>query len=454
VAPHGLEEGAHVELSKPVLELALGQPVQFPLFSSTVRGDDKPGDLLTVSSEQLLQLPPLHTVLRGGKRSTGPKHVPVTLATRCTEIGTLELFCVAVDGNNRWRLEFNIRELVKEAPRREDDDAEAEALTDVWPEAQVQEAALLIRGTFSADNEPQPEPKELTKALEAALESSRDKWPTGLCRRLWEFLAEVAENRRRSPQHVTRWYHLAGYCLRPGFGDSLDRFRVEQLWKLLHAPRKDAAGRQQPPAPEGGADAWIMWRRVCGGLNAALQLNLFERLKAVLLPKGKVIVRPTANELAEMWRAVASLERLDAKHKQALGEALLPQLRRRPAPTYTFWSLTRLGARVLLYGPLNTIVHPHIAQGWLDQLLSFEPSNDSERFGWGFCLAQLARQTGQRGLDVDEPYRDKVLAALRKAHVPADWSRMVAEVVAMESEERSQMFGEALPVGLRLAQAE
>jgi len=148
------------------------------------------------------------------------------------------------------------------------------------------------------------------------------------------------------------------------------------------------------------------------------------------------------------------LERLDAKHKQALGEALLLQLRRRPAPTYTFWSLTRLGARVLLYGPLNTIVHPHIAQGWLDQLLSFEPSNDSERFGWGFCLAQLARQTGQRGLDVDEPYRDKVLAALRKAHVPAEWSRMVAEVVAMESEERSQMFGEALPVGLRLAQAE
>jgi DNA-K related protein len=93
-------------------------------------------------------------------------------------------------------------------------------------------------------------------------------------------------------------------------------------------------------------------------------------------------------------------------------------------------------------------------QGWLDQLLPFEPVNDSERFGWGFCLAQLARQTGQRGLDLDETYRDKVLARLRAAAVPAEWSRMVAEVVAMEGEERSQLFGEALPVGLRLVQEE
>ena len=64
------------------------------------------GKLLQVGQGQLLQLPPLHTVLRGGKRS-GTKSVPVTLAARCTEIGTLELWCVARDSANRWRLEFN-----------------------------------------------------------------------------------------------------------------------------------------------------------------------------------------------------------------------------------------------------------------------------------------------------------------------------------------------------------
>jgi len=105
-----------------------------------------------------------------------------------------------------------------------------------------------------------PTPQELTKALEAALEAGRDKWPTGLCRRLWDFLSEVAENRRRSPQHTTRWFHLVGFCLRP-VSAILDKFRVEQLWKMMHAVRKDpASGRPLPPQPDGGADAWIMWR--------------------------------------------------------------------------------------------------------------------------------------------------------------------------------------------------
>ena len=95
-------------------------------------------------------MPPLHTVLRGGKRS-GTKQVPVTLAARCTAIGTLELFCVAKDGNNRWRLEFNVRDIVQETRERGEEDAEMRSsdVTDVWPEAQVQEAAPAIRVVYT-----------------------------------------------------------------------------------------------------------------------------------------------------------------------------------------------------------------------------------------------------------------------------------------------------------------
>jgi hypothetical protein len=225
VVPQHMEEGQDVILDKPELELALGQPVTFPLYTSTVRADDKAGDVLTVAPDRLLQMPPLHTVLRGGKR-TGAKHVPVTLAARSTAIGTLELFCVAKEGGNRWRLEFNIRDLVKPPPVREaagDEPDGAASVTDVWPEAQVQEAARLIRAVYQDGGEP----RDLTKALEAALDAPRHEWPTGLCRRLWEFLSEVADERRRSPAHLTRWSNLVGYCLRPGFGDPLDRFRIE-----------------------------------------------------------------------------------------------------------------------------------------------------------------------------------------------------------------------------------
>jgi molecular chaperone DnaK (HSP70) len=458
VVPQHLEEGQDVELPKPELELALGQPVMFPLYTSTVRSDDKAGDLLHLKPEQLLQLPPLHTVLRGGKRS-GTKSVPVTLAAKVTAIGTLELYCVAREGGNRWRLEFNIRDVVQEPGERRAGEEAGEGertITDVWVETQVQETGRLIRATYKgpAPGETAPAPPELTRALETALEATRHEWPTGLCRRLWDFLAEVAEERRQTLHHLTRWHNLVGWCLRPGFGDPMDRYRVEQLWKIIFTPPRRDGGKPLHLA-DAGADYWIMWRRVAAGLNASLQQSLLDRLRNTLVPaKGKVIVKPNPNELAEMWRASGSLERIDPKFKIDLGNTLLKVLRRSPVPSYGFWTLTRLGARVLLYGPLNAIVHHQVVQGWLEVLLPFEPANESERMGWAFCLSQLARRTGQRALDVDDSHRQSVLTVLRSLQIPQHWVDMVENVVERESDEQSQMLGDALPIGLRLVQSD
>jgi molecular chaperone DnaK (HSP70) len=445
VAPRHMEEDKEIVLGEPRLELTLGQPVLFPLYTSTVR-DDKAGEVLTVSPDQLLHLPPLTTVLRAGKRSGGgAKQVPVTLAARTTAVGTLELYCVAIDGGNRWRLEFNTREVVSDEPLSAEPEATGGAI-EVVPEQIVQTAAQLVHGTFGSENHPPP--KELTRALEHALEMGRDEWPTGLCRRLADFLMEVADGRTTSPAHRVRWFNLLGFGLRPGFGDPIDRFRVEQLWKLFTAPKPGGP----PPPPEGGADAWIMWRRVAGGLTTPHQQVLFDRVRTLLLPtKGKGVTKPAANEFAEMWRTVASLERLDPKVKTQLGETLLKLTRRSPVPTFAFWSLTRIGARVLLYGPLNMVLHPETVGPWIDALLSFEPGNESETRDWAFCLSQLGRRTGQRALDIDDGRRKTVLTVLRGLDIPTAWPRMVEEVVAAEGAERSRLFGESLPIGLGLA---
>jgi hypothetical protein len=457
VVPRKLEEGQEVKLDKPALELALGQPVAFPLYSSTIRGQDQAGDVLRLRPEQLLSLPPLRTILRGGKRS-GTKRVAVRLSACCTEIGTLELWCTACEGGNRWRLEFNVRDLVD--PREtsiQANDGEAESqrgIKDLWPELQVQEMSELVRACYHGQNR-RPAPRELTRAIETAADASRENWPTAVCRRLWDVLEEVAEERAQSPAHLARWYYLVGYCLRPGFGDTLDRFRVERLWKLVHAPQRPTRTGQNAAAAarpsEGSADYWIMWRRVAGGLNAQLQHGLFDRLRPILVPaKGKPAMKPSANEFAEMWRAAASLERLDVKQKEALGQSLLKSIRRSPVPTYAFWSLTRLGARVLLYGPLNAVLHPEIVEHWLDALRAFLPGHSSERVAWAFCLAELARRSGQRALDVDEEHCQRVVEILRAQDVPPHWTRMVVEVTEGEREEQSELFGESLPVGLRL----
>jgi hypothetical protein len=371
------------------------------------------------------------------------KRVPVTLAARCTEIGTLELYCVGKEGN-RWRLEFNVRDVLQEAD--EEDAVVPVGVAEVFPEERVTVAADAIRATYSEEG---ANPRELVRDLEASLEAGRGEWPTGLCRRIAECLQDVAENRGRSPAHLARWYNLVGFCLRPGFGDPLDRYRVEAVWKLIAAGASSAAAR---PIPEGGADYWILWRRLAGGLNTAMQQQLFSKVRPVLLPsKTKQVSKPHANEYAEMWRAAAALERIDAKSKEGLAEVLLKQVKRPPIPTYAYWALTRLGARVPLYGPLNTVVHPDVASGWVEQLLAAPPEADGDRLGWAFALAQLARRSGLRAVDLPDDERERVVRALQGSTVPAAWPKMVEEVVRPEGADRSDLFGESLPIGLRLA---
>lgn len=447
VVPQHLEEGSEIVLDEPHLELALGQPVTFPLFTSTVRGKDRPGQVLQLEPRQLLRLPPLHTILRGGKRS-GTKSVPVKLAARLTEIGTLELSCLARHGDNRWRLEFNTREVLRE---EESAASPRETVQDVWEEDRLQQAASVVRNAFGDHNETAV--KDVVRNVETVLEASREQWPLAVCRRLWDFLAEVAAHRRKTPAHLARWYNLAGWCLRPGFGDPLDRHRVEHLWKLLHS-LAGKPGQAALRVGEGGPEWWILWRRVAGGLPAALQNSLWDRLRPILLPakSGKALpYKPGPHELAEMWRAAASLERLDLRWKQQLGETLLREFRRPPVSQHVFWALTRLGSRRLVYGPLNAVLHPDVVQSWVETLLRFSPGNDSERQSWQFCLAQITQRTGQRALDISEGLRQQTVQRLRETRASDRLVSIVEEGSALDAAEQKQMLGDTLPIGLKLA---
>jgi hypothetical protein len=96
------------------------------------------------------------------------------------------------------------------------------------------------------------------------------------------------------------------------------------------------------------------------------------------------------------------------------------------------------------------VLHHQVAEKWIESIVGFEPGHPSERMAWAFCLAQLARRSGQRALDIDDSHRQSVLNVLRAQQVAEHWTRMVEEVSELEGEEQSQMFGESLPIGLRL----
>jgi hypothetical protein len=103
-----MEEGTEARVADREFGLVVGEPAEFRFLSSSVRKQDQIGSLIEDWGDDLQEQSPLEVTLKlEGQEDTV---LPVRLESRVTEIGTLELWCVARDSGERWRLEFNIRE--------------------------------------------------------------------------------------------------------------------------------------------------------------------------------------------------------------------------------------------------------------------------------------------------------------------------------------------------------
>jgi hypothetical protein len=446
IVPQGLEEGERVSIEAPGLELQLGEPVAFPLFTSTVRPHDAAGEVLAVRPGQLEELPALTSILRGGKRA-GRKRIAVRLEAQLTEIGVLELYCAARDGHNRWRLQFQTRA----NPSLEAEDGAASspnAVVETWSEEQLSQARDALRSAFHcAQGKADPRRAvQLPSRLESALGAPRAEWPTSMLRALWETLLESADGRKLSPEHESRWYNFSGYFLRPGCGDPLDPYRVELLWKTIHG------GVVHSKADRAWIEYWILCRRVAGGLGPSRQAEVGKKL-LTYLPVGGARRSPRrvgGHEEAEIWRAAASLEHLAEETKIALGRRLLQELRSPAVESFVFWSLARIGTRSPFYGPANVVVPTGEVESWIEALLGVVGLEQSRRLDLDFALAQLARMTGDRARDVDPDLRARVLERLGNDEAPTHWRRIVEEAQLLDVSEQGRLLGDTLPPGLRV----
>ncbi|HTL32441.1 MAG TPA: Hsp70 family protein [Kofleriaceae bacterium] len=110
VAPQGLEEGSTVELPDDELGLVVGETSTFRFFAAATRKDDGAGALVDADADGVVELDPVEKLVAAeGERKPGDM-VPVRLEAHVTEVGTLELWCVARDGQGRWKLEYSVRE--------------------------------------------------------------------------------------------------------------------------------------------------------------------------------------------------------------------------------------------------------------------------------------------------------------------------------------------------------
>ncbi len=110
VAPQGLEEGSTVELPDDELGLIVGETSNFRFFAAATRKDDTAGALVDADAEGITELDPVEKLVEADAERKAGDLVPVRLEAQVTELGTLELWCVARDGRGRWKLEYSVRE--------------------------------------------------------------------------------------------------------------------------------------------------------------------------------------------------------------------------------------------------------------------------------------------------------------------------------------------------------
>ena len=469
--PKGSEPGQEVLLKDRIFALRLGQPVRFNLFTALADAPDQApataGELVTLAGDQFAPLPPIAIVLRAAYAShTGSagqlalKDIPVQLAAALTEVGTLEVHCVSLaDPQQRWLLEFDLRHAPQPAAPTAADNA-TNANPDAQLSARLRDAIDKIDRIFGTGTGTQPATAKEVKSLRAQIEKilgERERWTTPELRPLFDALWARARGRRRSAEHERVWLNLAGYCLRPGFGDPLDDWRVQQLWTQF------APGVQHSKDKQVCAEWWTLWRRVAGGLPAPEQARLLDDFAHNLLHNERGSEAGTAPPVKgsdeDMLRLGAALERIPVAYKTEIGDWLLGRIQKSisavaqgrreesSSDSLNFWALGRIGARQPLYANVHDVVPAEAVAAWVETLLSLDWKRQEPA---AFAATHLARMTDDRTRDLPLALRERTMARLQAIHAPPVWVEMLRHKVTLDEASERRLLGESLPPGLRL----
>ncbi|EPV1124885.1 Hsp70 family protein [Vibrio harveyi] len=439
----GTEEGHEIRLSGRRFSLTLGEPVRFNLLTSTHdtltnNTAIQNGVMVDVDPDLFAPLPPYITTLEGEGaelQANQKERVEVQLACQLTEVGTLKMECVsAEDDSKRWELEFEVR-------NKQTDDSEQVKLHPKLNECKELIARLYSGNKKSAESK---EIKTLAKDLEKKL-GKRDEWDFTTLRQLFDTFAQGRKRRRRSEQHEKNWLRLAGFALRPGFGDPTDSWRIEQVWGLYQQ-------NIQFKNHQGWTDWWVFWRRIAGGLSQEQQETILADIAKYLHPGA--MKNPQSAKAAQdmgyesMVRLAASLEHLEVEDKVLLATWFLSKaINHNQFEQAHWWAMGRLASRTPLYGSQHNVIPREQAEQWLPKLLE---QNWQKEPMIAFAAVMICRKTGDRLFDISDDYREQVLTKLKQSKVPESWVSLVEEVKELSESESKRIFGDALPSGLTL----
>jgi hypothetical protein len=230
-----------------------------------------------------------------------------------------------------------------------------------------------------------------------------------------------------------------GYSLRPGYGMAVDDWRVSEVWRNVY-------GKLVFATPASRTESLILWRRIAGGMTAGQQEQLVSPLVGSLAAKAP---RIEPHEAAELWRMIGSLEWIGSPTKLAMADAAAAELARKRSQSYRdalLWAIGRLCSRQPIYGPLNTVVAPEQA----GNILATLTADESHLAMRQLAVMQVAQHTGDRYRDLDERSRERAVRWLQHSGASDHYIQLVKEGGERTREDEAAIFGESLPLGIRL----
>ena len=110
VVPFGMEEGTETDVPGEEIGLVVGEPATFRFFSSATRKHDRPGDLVPYAKDGDLEESDSMEADLPKPDKIEEDYVPVRFHSKINELGVFELWCVSTTSDQRWKLEFSVRE--------------------------------------------------------------------------------------------------------------------------------------------------------------------------------------------------------------------------------------------------------------------------------------------------------------------------------------------------------
>jgi hypothetical protein len=332
-------------------------------------------------------------------------------------------------------------------------------VVDQWePPDKWEDVLKILQSWFGKRSRQENLPLSLNKQLEELL-GPRSEWPLPLLREIADYLLRGMGTRVRSLNHEINWLKVCGFCLRPGFGFPQDELRIQQLTDWT------ARGPKFPKERKAEVEWWIFCRRVAAGLSPQIQEAIFKsledrlaegnrKLRSSKLSKGKKPLSISPNAFNELWLLLANLESVPPEKKRLYGEQLLNRWERGQEIGIEGICIVRFGSRELVHAGSLYVLPAKDAESWIQNLLAIHHKKPIQELP--LVLAKLGQFTGDRHRDISPDLRKDLIAFVKSFDEDGRSLRLLTEgakgdaAEILESNLQNWLFGDELPIGLKL----